>query len=229
MTEIDWMPIGLSMQLAALTTAILFILGLPLSYMLAYSRFRGRAFLEALVSLPLVLPPTVIGFYLLLFFSPSRALGSWLRESLGMQLIFSFEGLIVASVLYSLPFMVQPLQSGFRSVPKAQREAALLMGKSRVSTLFFVLLPQMRVSLLTGAVLTFAHTLGEFGVVLMIGGNLPGETRVASIALYDRVEAMDYGAAHTYALVLLTLTFVILLSVYSLNASPEAPQRRLRP
>ncbi|MDX1406866.1 MAG: molybdate ABC transporter permease subunit [Saprospiraceae bacterium] len=214
---IDWGPLILTFRLAFLVTVILLLIGIPLGYWLAYSKRRIKPVVEALVSMPLVLPPTVIGFYLLIAFSPSNALGSWLHEVLGLQLIFSFEGLVFASVLYSLPFMVHPIQSGFAHLPASLRDSAYVLGKSRTTTMFRVLLPNIRPALLTGVVLSFAHTIGEFGVVLMIGGNIPGETKVASIAIYDEVEGLNYGAANTYSMILFALTFFILLTVYLVN------------
>lgn len=213
----DWSPISLTFKLALTTTLVLVVIGIPMAYGLAFSRFRLKPVIEALVSMPLVLPPTVLGFYLLIAFSPNNALGRWLNEWFGFSLVFSFEGLVVASVIYSLPFMVHPVQSGFRHVPISLKEASHLLGKSRVTTLCRVLLPNMKPALLTGVVLSFAHTIGEFGVVLMIGGNLSEETRVASIAIYDRVEALDYPTANTYSLVLFIVTFVILFTVFLLN------------
>ncbi|MEL6670952.1 MAG: molybdate ABC transporter permease subunit [Bacteroidota bacterium] len=214
---IDWTPLQLTFGLAALTTGLLLLVGLPLGYGLAYGKFRGKAVAEALIAMPLVLPPTVLGFYLLLLLSPNRGLGAWLNEVLGLQLVFSFEGIVLASMIYSLPFMVQPIQAGFQKLPAALHEAAYVLGKNRWQTLFRVLLPNMKPALLTACVLSFAHTIGEFGIVLMIGGNIPGETRVASIAIYDEVEQLNYDAAHLYAGLLLGITFVILLLVYGVN------------
>ncbi len=171
---IDWQPLILTFRLALVTTLVLLIISVPLAYWLAYTRARLKPVLETLVSMPLVLPPTVLGFYLLVAFSPANAFGAWLDAWLGLRLVFSFEGLVIASVLYSLPFMVHPLQSGFTHLPASLREAAYVLGKSRMTTLFRVLLPNMKPSLLTGVVLAFAHTVGEFGVVLMIGGDMPG-------------------------------------------------------
>lgn len=212
-----WVPIFLTLRLAILTTALLFVLGIPLAYWLAFTRQRFKPVVETFISLPLVLPPTVLGFYLLVAFSPANTLGHWIKDQLGLQLIFSFEGLVLASVIYSLPFMVQPIQSGFSNLPPSLKEAAHVLGKSRLHTLFRVLLPNIKASILTGVVLSFAHTIGEFGVVLMIGGNIPGKTRVASIAIYDEVEALNYSQANAYALTLLILTFIILLTVYLVN------------
>jgi len=216
---IDWEPLFLTFQLAFITTFLLLIFSLPLSYWLAYSNARLKPIVETLVSMPLVLPPTVLGFYLLIFFSPSNALGAWLKNSLGLQLIFSFEGLIFASILYSLPFMVHPLQAGFSNLSPSLKEAAYVLGKSKMTTFLKVLLPNIKASLLTGIVLSFAHTIGEFGVVLMIGGNIPGVTKVASIAIYDEVESMNYGTANTYSLMLFAITFSILLLVYLINGN----------
>jgi molybdate transport system permease protein len=209
-----WQTLRLTLALASCTTVLLLLLGLPLAYALAHSRSRLRPLAEAVVSLPLVLPPTVIGFYLLLAFSDSTALGRFLIEKLGLSLNFSFPGILVGSLVYSLPFMVQPLQAGFQQLPRSLTEAAYTLGKSRLTTLWRVLLPNMKPALLNGAVLTFAHTLGEFGVVLMIGGNLPGRTRVASIAIYDEVQSLQYDQANAYAGTLLAVAFAILVGLY---------------
>jgi molybdate transport system permease protein len=209
-----WQTLRLTLALATCTTALLLVLGLPLAYALAHGRSRLKPLLEAVVSLPLVLPPTVIGFYLLLAFSDSTALGRFLIDTLGLSLNFTFGGILAGSLVYSLPFMVQPLQAGFQQVPRALSEAAYTLGKSRLTTIWRVLLPNMKPALLNGAVLTFAHTLGEFGVVLMIGGSLPGRTRVASIAIYDEVQSLHYAQANAYALTLLGVAFAILVSLY---------------
>lgn len=213
----NWDPLILTFKLAAVTTLLLLLVSVPLAYWLAYSRSRVKPMVETLVSMPLVLPPTVLGFYFLLAFSPGNAFGSWLQEWLGLQLVFSFPGLVLASILYSLPFMVHPIQAGLAGLPESLKEASYVMGKSRLRTLWDVLLPNIRPSLLTGIVLAFAHTVGEFGVVLMIGGSIPGQTRVASIAIYDEVEALNYGAANFYSAVLFVITFCILLLVYLVN------------
>ncbi|WP_367392409.1 molybdate ABC transporter permease subunit [Lewinella sp. LCG006] len=214
---IDWTPLLLTFRLALITTLLLLVVSIPLAYWLAYSRNRIKPVIEALVSMPLVLPPTVLGFYLLVAFSPANGFGSWLDEHLGLRLVFSFEGLVLASMLYSLPFMVHPIQSGLSNLSPSLKEAAYVLGKSRWTTLRRVLLPNIKPSLLTGIVLAFAHTIGEFGVVLMIGGNIPGVTKVAAIAVYDEVESMNYAAANSYSLVLFLLTFLILLLVYLFN------------
>lgn len=213
----SWDPLILTLKLAVVTTLILFVLAIPLAYWLAYSRSRLKPIAEALVSMPLVLPPTVLGFYFLVAFSPRNAFGGFLESHLGLQLIFSFPGLVLASVLYSLPFMVHPIQAGLSSLSPSLREASYLMGNSKFRTLLRILLPNIRPALLTGIVLSFAHTVGEFGVVLMIGGNIPGLTRVASIAIYDEVEALNYGAANVYSAILFITTFLILLLVYLVN------------
>lgn len=213
----DWQPLVLTFKLALVTTLLLLVISVPLSYWLAHTKSRVKPFIETLVSMPLVLPPTVLGFYMLVAFSPANALGSWLNEYLGIQLIFSFKGLVLASVIYSLPFMVHPIQAGFSNLPSSITEASYVLGKSKITTLFKVLLPNIKPSLLTGVVLAFAHTIGEFGVVLMIGGNMPGKTKVASIAIYDEVEALNYDVANWYSLILFAITFSILLLVYLVN------------
>jgi len=216
---LDWSPLILTFKLAVVTTLILLLIAIPLAFWLSNSKSRVKPVIETLVSMPLVLPPTVLGFYFLVAFSPGNAFGAWLNEWLGIKLLFSFPGLVIASVIYSLPFMVHPIQSGLSGLPTSITEAAFVLGKSRLSTLFKVQLPNVKSSLLTGIVLSFAHTIGEFGVVLMIGGNIPGETRVASIAIYDQVEALNYGAANFYSLVLFSITFCILLGVYLINGN----------
>ena len=214
---IEWAPIILSFKLAAITTFILLFISIPLAYWLSYTRSFIKPVIETLVSMPLVLPPTVLGFYLLIAFSPSNAFGQFLEETFSLRLVFSFGGLVFASVIYSLPFMVHPIQSGLNNLPASYSEASFVMGKSRLTTLIRVLLPNIRTSILTGIVLAFAHTIGEFGVVLMIGGNIPDSTRVASIAIYDEVESLNYANANIYSLILFTLTFLILLMVYITN------------
>ncbi|MCL6273157.1 molybdate ABC transporter permease subunit [Muricauda sp. 2012CJ35-5] len=213
----NWEPLILTFKLAAVTTILLFVIAIPISYWLAYSKAKLKPILETLVSMPLVLPPTVLGFYFLIAFSPNNAFGNWINETLGIQLVFSFTGLVLASIIYSLPFMVHPIQSGLSSLSPSLKEASYLMGKSKTKTLIQVLLPNIKPSLLTGIVLSFAHTVGEFGVVLMIGGNIPGKTKVASIAIYDEVEALNYSAANSYSLILFGITFCILLVVYLVN------------
>lgn len=218
---IDWSPIWLSIQLSLLTTLILLVVSIPLAYWLTHTRRRIKPVIETIVSMPIVLPPTVLGFYLLMAFSPNYAFGQWLNELLGVQFVFSFTGLVIASLIYSLPFMVNPIQSGLTSLPKGLSEASLVLGKTRLQTLWFIELPNIRRALLTGIVLTFAHTIGEFGVVMMIGGSIPGETKVASIAIYEKVELLDYAAANTYSLILIGVTFPLILAVYLYNRKGE--------
>lgn len=207
---------ALTFKLAAVTTLILLLIGIPLAAFLVFSKMRFKSIIETIVSMPLVLPPSVLGFYLLLAFSPASALGSFLTEH-GIRLAFSFEGLVIGSVLFSLPFMVHPIQSSLSAVPVSIFEASYTLGKSKLETMLRVILPSIRHGLISGIVLAFAHTVGEFGVILMIGGNIPDETRVASIAIYDEVESLNYGLAHQYALTLFAVTFAILLLVYTLN------------
>ena len=207
----------LTFELAGVTTLILLFIGIPLGYFLSQTKSKLKPVIETLVSMPLVLPPSVLGFYLLLAFSPKNSFGSWLEETFDLRLVFSFEGLIIASVIFSLPFMVHPIQSGFSSLSKSLKEASFVLGKSRLETLLYVLLPNIKPSLLTGIIISFAHTVGEFGVVLMIGGNIAGETKLASIAIYDEVEALNYDLANQYAFTLFIISFVILLFVYMIN------------
>ena len=216
---LDWSPIILTLQLALITTVILLVISIPLAYWMANTKSRIKSIIEAIVSLPLVLPPTVLGFYLLIAFSPESAIGSFLNDVFGLKLAFSFSGLVIGSIIYSLPFMVQPLQAGFSSLPSSLSEASFVLGKSKYQTITKVLIPNIKKSILTGIVLTFAHTVGEFGVVLMIGGNIPNQTKVVSIAIYDEVESLNYSTAHIYSGVLLTVTFAILLLVYINNNS----------
>ena len=211
-------PFFLSFKLAAITTLILFCIALPLAWYLSQTRSLTKPFLETLTALPIVLPPSVLGFYLLWALSPDAAIGAFFEEHFGIKLVFSFSGLVVASCFYSLPFMVQPLQNGFESLNPHMIEASYIAGKSRLQTLFFVALPNMKPALLTALIITFAHTVGEFGVVLMVGGSIPGETKVASVAIYEMVETMEYGTAHIYSAIMLALSFVVLLSVYFFNA-----------
>lgn len=204
-------------KLAFWTTLILFILGLPIAYFFAYSRFRLKAVIEALISMPMVLPPTVLGFYILVAYSPQNWFGKMMEQWFDVRLAFSFGGVLIASIICSLPFMVQPLQNGLASLPLSLKEASYTMGKSSLTTFFRVLLPNIRGSIIIAVAMTFAHCVGEFGIVLMVGGNMPGTTRVASIALYDEVQALNYKAANQYALVLFLASFVVLTIIYSIN------------
>jgi molybdate transport system permease protein len=209
-----WEPLWLSFQLSSITTLILLLIGVPLAYWLAGSRSKLRPVFESLISLPLVLPPSVLGFYLLLAFSPNNFFGEFLDAYFNIRLIFSFEGLVLASVLYSLPFMVHPVQTGFQNLSPSLKEASYTLGISHFKTFLYVLLPNIKPALLSGIVLSFAHTMGEFGVVMMIGGSMEGNTKVASIAIYEEVESMNYEGANFYALVLVGMSFAILMSLY---------------
>jgi len=214
---IDLKPLILSLELAIMTTGLLFIVAIPLAYWLANGEFKLKPVVSTITSMPLVLPPTVLGFYLLVAFSPNYFFGSFIEKVFNIRLVFSFEGLVVASMIYSLPFMVNPIRAGLEGLPISLKEASYTLGKSKFKTLIRILLPNIKPSLLTGIVLSFAHTIGEFGVILMIGGNIPGKTRVASLAIYDEVEALNYHNANIYALVLFAVTFIILLTVFVIN------------
>lgn len=217
MNASDLQAVWLTLQLAAVSTVILLILSLPLAWWLSQTSSRWRPLVEATVALPLVLPPTVLGFYLLVALGPEGFIGGSL-EALGMQhLAFSFTGLVIGSVIYSLPFAVQPLQNAFASVPREFLEAAACMRARFIDRFINLVLPLAKRGFITAAVLSFAHTIGEFGVVLMIGGNIPGETQVVSIAIYDHVEGLNYGAANQLSLWLLAFSLLVLLVVYSLN------------
>jgi len=207
----------ITFKLAFSTTVILILIGLPISYWLAYSRFKLKPLVEALVSMPMVLPPSVIGYYMLVLYSPRNFFGKWLAETFDLRLAFTFEGVLIASVLFSLPFMIQPLQTGLRSLPESLREASYTLGKSKTTTFFKVLLPNIKPSIITAIALTFAHSIGEFGIVLMVGGNMPGETRVASIAIYDEVQSLNLAAANQYAFILFAVSLVLLTTIYSVN------------
>ncbi|MGB9761093.1 MAG: molybdate ABC transporter permease subunit [Caldimicrobium thiodismutans] len=220
----DFLPFWLTLKLAFWTTLILLIIGIPIGYYLAYTKYKINLLFEAIINLPLVIPPTVLGFYLLLILNPKGIIGSFWHKLFGKSLVFHFEGIVVASVIYCFPVMINPLVSGFRSVPKNLIEVSLTLGKSKLETLIRVILPNMKFSVLTGIVLTFAHTLGEFGIVLMIGGNIEGETKVVSIAIYDAVEKLDYSTAHIYSAILLIFSLLTILSVYILNRRLSSDQ-----
>jgi molybdate transport system permease protein len=219
----DWTAIWLSLRLAACTTFILFLLGLPLAYWLTVSKWRWKFLVEAVVALPLVLPPTVLGYYILIAISPFSPIGRFYEtltrdaSGRGRPLAFSFQGLLIASVLYSLPFTVRPFITGFSAVDKKLLEASWCLGESRLGTFFRVVVPLSWTGLLTGVILSFAHTLGEFGVVMIVGGNIAGETRTVSISIYEDVQAMDYAAAGQTALFLLGVSFAALSLTYALQ------------
>lgn len=207
----------LTAKLAGLTTLILLVIGTPIAWWLATTKTKIKPIIEAVIALPIVLPPTVLGFYLLVFLSPQGSVGSWWFELTGQALTFSFSGLVIASVIYSFPFVVQPIQNAFESVGHDMMEAAHTLGAKPIDAFFTVAVPLAKRGFLTGGVLGFAHTLGEFGVVLMIGGNIPGETRVVSIAIYDHVEMLEYGQAHMLSGILLAFAFIAMLLMYVLN------------
>ena len=207
-------PFFLSLKLALISTIILFIFCVPLAYFMARAQFRAKAIFEAIIALPLVLPPSVLGFYLLVFLSPYSFLGEFFERNFDLRLVFNFTGLIIASCIYSLPFMAQPLIAGFRALPKSIIEASYSLGHGRICTLLKVALPNIKPNILNAVIISFAHTLGEFGVVLMIGGSISNQTKVASIAIYDYVELMDYSSAHIYSAIMLSISFVVLFSVY---------------
>ncbi len=210
-------PVWISLQLASVTVVVLMLLGTPLAWWLAFTRSRSRAVVEALVALPLVLPPTVLGFYLLILLGPAGPIGSFWVEITGTTLTFSFSGLVIAFVIYSFPFAVQPLQTAFEGIGRAPLEAAATLGATPLDTFLRVASPLALRGYLSAIVLGFAHTLGEFGVVLMVGGNIPGVTKVISIAIYEQVETLSYSQAHYLSAGLLTFSFVVLLGVYIIN------------
>jgi molybdate transport system permease protein len=208
--------------LALSTTLILVVIGLPIAWFLAFSRFKLKPIIEALLSMPLVLPPTVLGYYILLAYSPRYWFGEWLGRVFNVRLAFTFEGILIASVIFGLPFMVQPLQSGLRSLPESLREASYTLGKSETATFFKVLLPNIKSSFITAIALTFAHSIGEFGIVLMVGGNMPGVTRVASVAIYDEVQSLNFSTANHYAFILFAISFVLLTIIFSMNKKHDS-------
>ncbi len=214
---VELSPLWLTFKLACFTTLILFLISIPLANWLSFNKTIYKTIAEVIVSMPLVLPPSVIGFYMLIAFSPGNVFGKFLEKNFDIRLVFSFKGLLIASVIYSLPFMVHPIQSGLSALSPTLKEAAYSLGKSKRKTLFKVLLPNIKSSLLTGIVITFAHTIGEFGVVLMIGGNIPGKTRTASVAIYNEVESFNYHNANMYATILIISSFAILFVMYLFN------------
>ncbi len=220
-----WIPLALTLKLAAVTTILLLLLSAPLAWWLARTRSRARPFCEAIVSLPIVLPPSVLGFYLLVSLAPTGPIGKISAALGGPALVFSFTGLVIGSLIYSLPFVAQPLQNAFAAIKPDQLEAAATLGASPLDRFFSIALPQAKQGIVTAAVLGFAHTLGEFGVVLMIGGSIPGETRTLSIAIYESVEMLDYGQAHILAGTVLSISFLLLFLIYSLNRA-SSPFKR---
>jgi molybdate transport system permease protein len=214
---IDWQAFWLTLQLAITVSVILLVLGLPLAWGIAFSRWRWKFLVEALVALPIVLPPTVLGFYVLVALGPHSPLGRWWISLTGHTLAFTFSGLVIGSILYSLPFAVQPFAASFASIDHKLIAASATLGASPLRTFFCIIVPLSVPGLITGAALSFAHTMGEFGVVLMVGGNIPGVTRTVSIDIFDRVQASDYAAANATALLLLAFCFAVLAVIYSMN------------
>ena len=219
--NIEFEPFLISFKLAGITTLILFVLCLPLAWYLSQTKSKLKPIFESFTAMPLVVPPTVLGFYLLVGLSHNSVIGQFFHEYFGITLVFNFNGLVIASCFYSLPFMVQPLQSVLESLNKNMLEASYISGKGKFETLLRVALPNIKPSLLTAFIITFAHTVGEFGVVLMIGGSIPGETRVASIAIYEFVEVLDYKNAHFYSLIMVIMSFLTLLAVYIFNGKQK--------
>lgn len=215
--NLEFTPFLISFKLAFITTCILFFISLPLAWWLSQTSSKTKPFFEAITALPLVLPPSVLGFYILWALSQNSVIGVFFEEYFGIKLVFNFTGLVVASVFYSLPFMVQPLQGGFESLNKNMIEASYISGKSAFVTMLRVALPNIKPALITAIIITFAHTVGEFGVVLMVGGSIPNETKVASVAIYEMVEIMDYTTAHVYSAIMVIISFLVLLSVYMFN------------
>ncbi|TGK88254.1 molybdate ABC transporter permease subunit [Leptospira bourretii] len=216
---LDFDPLWLTLKLALLTTFVLSIITIPIAYWLTFSSFRFRFVIETILNLPLVLPPTVLGFYLLILFSPNHWLGRWIEDVFHFRIAFSFLGILIGSVLFSLPFMLQAFQVGFSSVSRIYIETAIVLGKSKWTILFKVILPNCKPAILVGMILTFAHTIGEFGVVLLIGGSIPGKTKVASIAIFEEVEAMNYQSAHFYSAILVAISMFVLLVIFRYKRS----------
>lgn len=219
--NLEFAPFLLSFKLASITTLILFIIALPLSWTLSQTKSKAKPIFEAITALPIVLPPSVLGFYILYALSINSPIGAFFDEYFGIKLVFNFTGLVVASCFYSLPFMVQPLQSGFESLNKNMLEASYIAGKGKIETILKVALPNIKPALLTAIIVTFAHTVGEFGVVLMVGGSIPEETKVASVAIYEFVEILDYKSAHVYSAIMVIISFLVLLSVYIFNSKQK--------
>jgi len=220
-SQLEFEPFLLSFKLAMLTTLILFVISVPLAWYLSQSKSKLKPIIESLTALPIVLPPSVLWFYILVALSQNSPIGVFFENIFGIKLVFNFTGLVVASCFYSLPFMVQPLQGGFESINKNMLEASYIAGKSKFQTIIQVALPNIKPALMTAIIVTFAHTVGEFGVVLMVGGSIPDETKVASVAIYEFVEVMDYTKAHIYSGIMVVMSFCVLLSVYIFNGKQK--------
>ena len=208
----DYSPFLVTFKLACFTTAILFVIGIPIAYFIAFSKWKGKVFLESVIMLPIVLPPTVLGFYFLIFLGPNSAVGGFIQEVFGFSLAFTFQGILLGSIIFCTPFMLTPIINGFRSIPPNLIESTKLLNKSRINALWYVFIPLIRKGILNGVLLTFAHTIGEFGLVLMIGGKMK-ETNVASVAIYDQMNAMNYDTVHVYAIILLIVSFILIFSL----------------
>jgi len=219
LSNLDFAPFFLSFKLSFVTAGILFFLMLPLAWWLSQTDAKLKPFVEAITALPIVLPPSVLGFYILVALSQNSPVGAFFNDVFDVKLVFSFTGLVVASIFYSMPFMLQPLQNGFESLNKNMLEASYISGKGKLVTVFKVALPNMKPALITALIVTFAHTVGEFGVVLMVGGSIPDETKVASVAIYEFVEVMDYSSAHMYSAIMVIISFLVLLGVYIFNGT----------
>jgi molybdate transport system permease protein len=217
LNEQDLIALFVTLKLASISTIVLLLIGTPIAWWLSHSRWRYKYFVEAIIALPLILPPTVLGFYLLVSLGPNGPIGGLLSALSGESLAFTFTGLVIGSVVYSMPFVIQPLQNAFSAIGQRPLEVAATLGASPIDRFFSIAIPMARPGFITATVLGFAHTLGEFGVVLMIGGNIPGSTQVVSISIYDHVEALEYGQAHVLSASLLLFSFVLLLIVYGAN------------
>ena len=224
LSNLDYTPFVISLKLSLIATFVLFCICVPLAFFMARKNFRGKSVIESIISLPLVLPPSVLGFYLLVFLSPYSALGEFFDKHFGLRLVFNFCGLVIASCIYSLPFMFSPLVSSFRSLPRSLFWACDSLDKGYFSKLFRVALPAIRHSLLSALVICFAHTMGEFGVVLMIGGSVSEQTKVASIAIYEATETLDFAQAHAYSALMLLFSFAVLLIMHFLGAKGAKTQ-----
>lgn len=218
----DYTPFFVTFKLATYTTLILFVIGIPMAYFMAFSRWKGKVLLESIIMLPIVLPPTVLGFYFIYFLGPNTAMGQIFHDIFGHTLAFSFSGILLGSLIYCTPFMLTPMINGFRNIPKNTIESTVLLKKSRLSALWYVYIPYIKKSILNGVLLTFAHTVGEFGLILMIGGKM-AETNVASIAIYDEMNGMNYDQVHYYALVLLGVSFILIfcLNLLTRKSNPS--------
>jgi len=214
---IDWIPVVLTLKLACATTMLLLIVGVPLACWLTFSRHPLQPLVSTVVTMPLVLPPSVLGFYLLILLGPNGPVGRWTQHVLGMRLVFSFAGLVIGASIFSLPFMVNAVKAGLASIPRNLIEASYSLGKGRLQTVWSIVLPHARPAVIGGSVMSFAHTIGAFGIILMLGGNIPGQTRVASVAIYSEVEAVNYTAAHAYSLTLLAISFFVVIVMNMTN------------